>query len=329
MPMHPFETPTTARVREWKTLNGGDFAAMDRRNTVVLVTLSPLEVHGDHLPVMTDIHEAEGMALRLAERLCERHSELSFVHMPPLFIASDVVPQPGSVKFRPSTIIRVVEDLGRSLAAQGFHHVWISSFHGGPRHFVAIEQGCHNANKRHGAAMVSIFSLLVNILTSGNSDLSSVLGDFEGITREDLEGDTHGGAVETSLMLHLLGSEFVKGYQAQPWMTVSRHLQRQGLPPLPTGRPSLFQLMDGFRHKIKYFEDFGYAGKPSVASAKAGEHILETLSSHAADALSDVYTGKRPLHQCHSPLWKLRWVFTSQIFSMLFERFVGHRSEVW
>ena len=170
---------TSARVREWQYLTGRDFAEMDRARTVALVSCSPLEVHGPHLPVITDNWEAEGLALRAIEKLSARFDDLEFVHLPPIYVAADVVPQPGSVMFRPTTILRVLEDLGRSLAKQGFRHIWVSSFHGGPRHFVPIELAAHRTNERYGTKMVSVFSLMIARLTNGGSDLKNVLGQLD------------------------------------------------------------------------------------------------------------------------------------------------------
>ncbi len=328
MSKYPHEN-TTARVRQWQYLTGADFKAMDRKNTVVMVTCSPLEVHGPHLPVITDNHEAECISVRTMEILSERNPNLEFVHLPPIYVAADVVPQPGSVAFRTSTIVRVLEDMGRSLAAQGFEHIWVASFHGGPRHFVAIEEACHRVNRRHNTKMVSAFSLLINLLTGGNTDVADVVEGMGGITRADLEGDTHGGAVETSMMLHLLGEYVDKAYEALPRRTVNTVLEEGGHKPLTSGKPSLGELFRGFKHKLKFYETWTYSGKPAVASAEAGQEMLEAFANHTANALEEVWKGQRSLEDCHSPLWKVRWVFTFSPISKAFERAVGYKSQVW
>ncbi|MEM9068573.1 MAG: creatininase family protein, partial [Myxococcota bacterium] len=148
---------TTARVREWKYLTGRDFAEMDRANTVAVVSCSPLEVHGPHLPTITDNQEAEGLTLRIMEILCERYADIQFVHLPPVYVACDVLPHPGSVMFRPSTCRAVVQDMGRSLVRQGFRHIWMGSFHGGPRHFLGMEAAADHVNRKYGGKMVSVF----------------------------------------------------------------------------------------------------------------------------------------------------------------------------
>ncbi len=102
------EHETSARVRQWKLMRGEEFADIDRENTVVVVSCSPMEVHGPHLPVCTDRLEARALAIRIMELLCDRDPNISFLELPPLYTATDVLPQRGSLNFRASTIIRTL-----------------------------------------------------------------------------------------------------------------------------------------------------------------------------------------------------------------------------
>jgi len=316
-----------ANRREWQSLTGADFARMDRAKTVVMVTCSPLEVHGPHLPVITDNLEAETLSIRVMEVLNERHPNLEFVHLPPIYVAADVLPHPGSVMFRSSTITRVLSDLGRSLAKQGFVHIWVASFHGGPRHFVPIEVACARTNRRYGTKMISAFSLLISRLTRGGSELSTVLGHIDGVTPEELRGDHHGGAIETSMMLHAVGDAVDPRYRDLPQRTLDAKRKEAGLPPL--SQTGLLDLIRGFKHKLKYYETETYSGKPSIASAEIGREMMDVLARRSADALEEVWAGVVRPDQCHSPLWPLRWVFTSEWLSRIFERAVKYQQNVF
>lgn len=309
-------------IREWKYLTGSDFQKMDRARTVVLVTCSPLEVHGPHLPVITDNLEAQKIAERAVELLHPQFPDRQFVHMPPIFVASDVLPHPGSVNFRSSTIVAVLEDLGRSLAAQGFVDIWVTSFHGGPRHFVPIEVAAHNVNRRHGVRMVSVFSLMMARLTGGSSDLTNFFAGVPGIGDGDLLGDHHGGAIETSLMLHLLGDKVQTGYGELPHNVVPE-IEHTG------HKPRLGEILRGFKHKLKFYERSTYSGKPSVASAEAGAEMLERLAAAAADALGELLRGELPEEKWHSPIWRVRWLFTSRTVGWAFEKWARFESQVW
>lgn len=317
-------------ILEWQHLTGRAIDAIDRDRAVVLVTSSPLEVHGPHLPTVTDICESEGLAAEVARKLHARHPELIFLRLPPLYVAADVLPHVGSIKFRQSTITRVFEDLGRSLCAQGFRNVWISGFHGGPRHFTPLEVACARVNRRHGGRMVSVFSLLMNVLTGGRTDLSELLGQVDGITPTDLVGDAHGGAVETSIMLHLLGEHVDPAWREVGPNTVERWLERKGRPGLEFGaRPTLRQLLRSFSEKLKFYEEETWSGTPSLASAELGARFVDVLSDEAAAALEEVWLGRRAPEDCHSPVWSLRPVFTWEWVGEVFERSVGYRNRVW
>lgn len=317
--------------REWQHMTGPEIDGVDRGRAIVFVTCSPLEVHGPHLPVVTDNAEAEALALRTARRIAARFPELTLLHLPPIYVAADVLPHVGSIAFRSSTITAVMSDLGRSLCKQGFRHIWVSSFHGGPRHFVPIEVAAHRTNQRHGGRMVSMFSLLLNRLTGGSSDLTQVLSACEGVTREQLVGDNHAGVIETSMMLHLLGEHVAATYGELPQKTVDSVLAERGQPPLAhhEGRPDLRSLFRGFKEKLEYYAAHTYAGAPGAASPELGERFLDVLSELAADTLADVWTGAIPLEQCHSPVWKARWLFTSETASWAFERLLDYRSRVF
>lgn len=316
---------------DWKDLTGADIDAIPRDRAVVLVTVSPLEVHGPHLPTVCDNLEAEALSHLAAEKLQAERPDLVFLHLPPMYTAADVLPHVGSIAFRPSTIRAVLADLGRSLCKQGFRRIWVSSFHGGPRHFVPIEMACDAVNRHHGGEMISTFGLLINALTGGSTSLDAVLGHVDGVVPADLRGDAHGGAVETSILLHLVGDRVKDGWQQLPQRTVDIRAAEQGIAPIevPGKRPTIGGLIRGFRHKIKYFEDETYAGKPAVASAAKGAAFLDVLAGHAAAALGEVLDGKRPLDQCMSPLWKVRWLFANETLGRAFERAVGYNNRVF
>lgn len=65
------ETPQLLR---WEALTKKDFDGIDRERAVVLVTCSPLEVHGPHLPMGADALEGEGLTERMLRFLPERNS---------------------------------------------------------------------------------------------------------------------------------------------------------------------------------------------------------------------------------------------------------------
>ncbi|MBE2215231.1 MAG: creatininase family protein, partial [Opitutaceae bacterium] len=275
----------------WETLTKRQFDAIDRENAVVFVTCSPMEVHGPHLPLGADCLEGEGLAERTLRFLPERHRGRTFLKLPFVWAACDGVPQPGTIAFRPSTTIAFLEDMGRSLALQGFRNVMVSNFHGSPRHFLAIETACERVTREYGIRMVSVFSLMLSRLNGGGSELGDVLGHLPGVTKDDFKGDTHAGLVETSQLLALHPEWVDPAYDSLPRRTVDLWLEETGRerPSGERGKPaSIPQMVKGFKAGIHYFAEESYAGAPAKASAELGEQILDTLAERAADALGEV-----------------------------------------
>jgi creatinine amidohydrolase len=317
---------TEPTLLRWETLTKRKFDQLDRDNCVVLVTCSPLEVHGPHLPFGADALEGEGLSQRMLRFLPERHRSKTFLQLPFIYTATDTVPHPGSLFFQPSTTQAVLRDLGRSLAAQGFHDVIVSNFHGSPRHFLAIEEACAKVSRERNIRMVCIFSVLVKRLTGGTSELYDVLGQLPGVNPEDLRGDTHGGLVETSQLLALHPESVERDYAELPRQTVESWLTAQGDPPpeIKPGTPaSIMTMIKAFQGGLRFFRAETYSGAPGSASPELGERILDTLGEKGAAALTEILDGALPPDEWHSPLWKQRFWFTNPIMVRFFNRLLG------
>ncbi|MBI2567985.1 MAG: creatininase family protein [Candidatus Schekmanbacteria bacterium] len=321
-----------SRIVQWNELTGRDFARLEPRRAVAVCVLSPMEVHGPHLPVHTDMLEAGALADRMLDKLAGDDAELTFVRTPPLFVATDVVPQRGSLQFRASTVVAVATDLGRSLAAQGFRHIWVMSFHGGPRHFLALEKAATDVSVRYGCRMVSFFSLLLSRLTQGSHELGDVLKGVAGLDRELLKGDTHGGLVETALMLHLDGDRVARDYAELERKTVEMAFA-QGtsslVEPGGSGVGRIAQILRRFVFSRRYFEDNTYSGAPGAGAAETGAAILDVLAEHAAAAARELLAETVPLERCHSPIWPLRHLFLSGTLERALDRVLGFKSAVF
>lgn len=313
---------------EWKLMTSRLIQGLDRATTVVLVSCSPLEVHGPHLPTFADYVEADGIMFHTAKLLKKKHPELTFVHLPPIYVAADALPHVGSIAFSPKTIVSVLSDMGRSLCKQGFKNIWVSSFHGGPRHFVAIEKAAHKVNRKYDGRMLSMFGLMLNQLTEGSHDLSGILAD-EMVGADDLAGDTHGGVVETSLLLRLAGKHVDPIYQTLEQNTVDAKLKREGEDPINDAGGAL-AVLRGLKHKLRFFEEYTYAGSPGVSSVDFGQHALDRLAQLSVEPLSQVYKGTLPQDQWHSPAWKSRWLFTTAWLADAFTAiFSKKKSPIW
>ena len=313
-------------VLRWETLSKKKFDELDRSQCVVILTCSPLEVHGPHLPLAADALEGEGLLLRTIRQLPEPYRSKTFLQLPFVYAATDTVPQPGSIFFRPSTIIRLLTDLGRSLSAQGFRDIVVSNFHGGPRHFLAIEKACDKVSRERNVRMVCIFSVLLTRLTGGSAELYDALGDIPGVNPDDLIGDTHAGLVETSQLLALHPEWVEKDYAELPRQTVEDWMEEQGLerPETKRGQPASFRdMIRAFRGGLAFFRVESYSGTPAAASPELGDQILDRLSQKAAEAMVEIFENKLPPDEWHSPIWPKRFLFINPVMAWIFDRILG------
>jgi creatinine amidohydrolase len=320
------EMQEAVRLLRWETLTKGQFDRIDRARSVVLLTCSPLEVHGPHLPLGADALEGEGLAERMLRFLPERHRDRTFLKLPFVYAASDPVPQPGSLAFRPSTTIAVLEDLGRSLAAQGFRDVLVSNFHGSPRHFLSIEVACDRVSRERGIRMLCIFSAMLSRLAVAGSELGDVLGHLEGVEKSDFEGDTHGGLVETSQLLALHPEWVDPRFKELPRRSVDLWLAERGEArpkPQPGRLAAIGQVLQSFRAGIRFFSEETYSGSPGKASAELGERILDTLAGHSAALVAQLLDGELKEAEWHSPVWKLRHLFVNPAAVRLADAWLG------
>jgi creatinine amidohydrolase len=329
--MNENDSESTPTVLRWETLTKERFDRLDRDRCIVLVTCSPLEVHGPHLPLGADALQGEGLARRMLRFLPEPHRDRTFLQLPFIYAATDTLPHPGSLYFRSSTTMRVLEDLGRTLAVQGFRDVLVSNFHGSPRHFLAVEAACDRVSRKHDVRMVSLFSVLIGRLTKGSTELYGVLGDLPGVSPDDFRGDTHGGLVETAQLLALHPEWVGRDYATLPRRTVDLWLQEQGEAPpeIERGRPAgLLTMVKTFHGALRFFRAETYSGTPGKASRELGEQILDRLGREAASVVAEILEGRLPREQWHSPLWSKRFLFVNPLMVRLFDRVLGIREGI-
>ncbi len=309
------------RLQKWETLTKRQFDCIDRSRAVVLVTCSPLEVHGPHLPLGADALEGEGLSERALRFLPQRHQDRDFLKLPFIYVASDPVPQPGSIAFRPSTIISVIEDLGRSLAAQGFENVLVSNFHGSPRHFLAVETACDRVARSTGIRMLCLFSAMLSRLGVEGSELGEVLGHIDGVEKSDFDADTHGGLVETSQLLALHPEWIDPDHKTLPKRSPSIWAEEVGITHRKANGASLAAIpamVGQFKNSLRFFAEETYSGSPAKASAALGEQFLDVLGECAGKAIGELLDGELPEEDWHSPVWKLRQLFVNPAAVRLF-----------
>ena len=127
--------------------------ALPRERTVIILTVSPLEEHGPHLPVGVDAFTARYFAESLAAGLVSSRPGWAVVLAPTLHLGTFTFDTVGTVRVRQRVVRDVVVDYGDSLARAGFRYILVVNGHGGPGHLVALEEAAAIVSRRHGTTM--------------------------------------------------------------------------------------------------------------------------------------------------------------------------------
>ncbi|MDD5778640.1 MAG: creatininase family protein [Candidatus Thermoplasmatota archaeon] len=231
--------------------------ALDR-DTLLLLTVSPMEEHGPHLPVGTDLFVAQAVEDRVMTSLGENHP---VVALPPLPLgtcrmAADF---PGSLSLPWKVVRDVVGHTLESLAEQGFTRVMLLTFHMDLHHVKALQAAMARVR---GSGLTACEPL------SAHYFRGNLLPPVDG------EAEVHADLRETSLALALF-PELVHGHEHLPPV----HARLDG--------PSAL-----FRTMRELGAERGYVGDPSRASREYGQRCLEQVIQVCVQAARALLTGE-------------------------------------
>src|SRR5262245_37600214 len=180
--------------------------ALDRARTLAVLTVSPLEEHGPHLPLGVDAFTARHFAREIAERLVAARPGWSAVLAPTLYLGSFTLDGVGTVSVRQRVVRDALVDYGRSLARARFRHILVANGHAGPTHLTALDEASDIVSREAGVTMASLSGHLFWEFRSGRflDRVERALGRaLTADERQAFADDAHGGWWETSMMLML------------------------------------------------------------------------------------------------------------------------------
>ena len=269
--------------------------ALDRTRTAVILTVSPLEEHGPHLPVGVDAFAARHLAKAVADRLVTQRPGWSVVLAPTLHLGSFTFEAVGTVSVRQRVVRDTLVDYGRSFARGGFRFIFIANGHGGPGHLAALEEASAIVSRRYGVTMASITGqiawefFLGRYLPKIEATLGRALTDEE---RRAFTDDAHGGWWETSLMLMLRPDLVDDSYRELPPARYS--LPERVVPNYPLRR--------GGR---------GYVGHPARADPVFAKATIEVLMAEAMELVDGILDGRLRPADRRSPFFRVPFLRTN------------------
>jgi creatinine amidohydrolase len=249
----------------WKQLD-----ALDRDKTIVFIPLSPLEEHGPHLPIGTDLLTARDAAKEAMRSIKKKKPELTSVLFPaiPLGFSKMASDFPGTVSTQIKALKMIVFDVCGSLAKFGFKYYVICTFHMDLGHLKGLYGGMNKAMKTHRIKIIEPW---------GPYFYQKEVEKREPQVGFDTKKEVHACFRETSLM------NYQYPYLVDPCYKDLQSIYRDLYSPRVLG---------------KTFKDIGisegYVGSPARADTDYGRWYFQQIVETLTQATLDMLDGKKP-----------------------------------
>lgn len=238
-------------------------ALPDRADTVVVLPTGATEQHGPHLPCAVDTVIAAGVVGHALARLPDHVP--AFAMAPVTYGKSEEhLHFPGTVTLTGETLYATMVEIGESVYRAGFRKWLIVNGHGGQPQ--VMEMAARELRLRHGDFVV---------VPSFTWRVPHVAGQYLAAKEKQLA--MHAGHAETALML-ALAPDTVRMDRAvanYPPEFPSKLLS-------PDGRPAC-------AWSARDFGPSGVIGDPLPATAEQGQHILDSLATSWAQAITELH----------------------------------------
>ncbi|GEO38984.1 creatinine amidohydrolase [Skermanella aerolata] len=251
---------TASRSRYWKDLTTKDFAGIDAERTIAVLPVGAVEQHGPHLPVWADSAINCGIVSQAVPLIPDDLSVL-VLPMMPVGKSNEHQAFPGTLSLSAETLIRVWTELGESVFRAGIRKLVLFNSHGGQPQIMDIVA-------RDLRVRLKMFVVTCNWFSAGLPE-----GLFP---PSEVEHGIHGGAIETSMMLHL-HPELVRQAERRNFDSLSIEMAQEFKYLTPEGKIS-------FGWQSQDLNLFGVCGDARDADAARGAALVD----HAAHCLVEL-----------------------------------------
>ncbi len=259
-------TPASSNppIPRWHELTSDEAGAFAASDPVVLLPVAAVEQHGPHLPLSTDLEIARGL---LAEAFRHLSADVPARVLPFLAIGSSLEHEalPGTLSLPAGLLEEILVHVGGSVARTGVRRIVVVNSHGGNQ--AAVERAALRLRVSHGLLVVKAYY----------PRFSPPAGTL--FPESEWRHGLHGGAVETSMMLHLR-PDLVHMEQVEPAPSLGEDLEAAGSRIGPQGPvPFAWVATDLTRT--------GVTGNPALATAAAGAHLVAHYGAALAEVIRD------------------------------------------
>lgn len=249
--------------RRYEDLSGPAIAESVGPDSILLLPIGAVEQHGPHLPLAVDHVIAHETASAVVDVVGD---ELDVWQLPTLSISksNEHAWSAGTLWYSADTLMSILRDLGRCLSSTGAERLVLLNGHGGNTTLL-------NTALRELRLEFGFKTFLVH---------PSVPPAYGGTsTADELGMGIHGGLNETSVFMHL-----------RPDLVDLSKAERKVPEALAQNRFVKFGGSVMFGWLSNDFDEAGYIGDPTGASADLGKQLFEANVAHLADQLREIKT---------------------------------------
>ncbi|MEM7273157.1 MAG: creatininase family protein [Actinomycetota bacterium] len=249
--------------RRLADLRASDLPQALDHDSILILPVGAIEQHGPHLPFNTDLVIAEACAEAV---VAAAGDALDLWLLEPLAYtkSNEHAGTPGTIWLGPDTMLRVLDDIGRSIAATPARKLAFLNGHGGNSSLLNV--ACRELRLNHG---LEVFLL--------HPSLPPDQGGSSAKPASELGMGVHAGRDETSLMLHLR-PELVRMDLAD--RNVPAHLA--------DNRHVRFGGSVTFGWLAADFGDSGVIGDPTGADDAQGAALFKLAVEQLVDAFGEI-----------------------------------------
>lgn len=254
----------SGRSSHWADLTRHDFASLDSDQTIAILPVGAIEQHGPHLPVSVDTDLVEAVVERALPLI---QSDLTVLFLPTMVYgkSTEHAAIAGTLTLSAETLIRVLMDIGESVARADVRRLIFLNGHGG--NSAVLDIVARDLKVKFGLQTATCHWY--------NFNEAEMLTD-----KTEQAFGIHAGLVETSAMLAIKPERVVMdraadfGNAAQGWQERYRHIG------LSAGRARPAWVIGDLN------ED-GACGNAAAATVEMGEGLLAAAASNFAAFVSE------------------------------------------
>jgi len=251
-------------VHDWWDLTTRDFKERDLRHSVALLPVAAVEQHGPHLPVRVDAAINAGI-VQAARTLVPDEVDVLVLPAQSVGKSDEHREFPGTLTVSHETLSRLWFELGQSVQRAGVHRLIVFNSHGGQPQLIDIL--CRDLRVRLG--MFAVNCAWFNIV-----DMSDLFD------AQELRHGIHGGAIETSVMLHL-HPELVRLREAKDFANAAEIIERDNDVLRSEGSV-------GFGWQTQDLNPEGACGDATQADAAKGAILVDRAAHSLATLIREV-----------------------------------------